>query len=279
MSSGEESKILEYIKKMGFDFEIHVMSLLKDKGWSVYPEYLYFDKQTKKVRTIDIVADYFYEKFEFKKTPRLIVECKKSEKPWVFFSTHPFEDFTSLPRRGVDELFFTSIGSTFFSLVQPYIDLTELPSLPKEISDHIVETHFFDRNLPNAHSCHVVFREHRKEDSPDDFQKAIYQIRGAFPQISEGLPRRTILPVIVLKGKMFEYIKKGEQERLEPRNHILFSTSMLFPEEFEPSKDTFPPHIIDVVRDTHFPCYLQLLEKDLEILRQISDVLNKEKKT
>ena len=56
MSTDEERRILDDIKKTGYPFEIDVARVLMEKGWAVFPQWVYPDRRTKKIRTIDMLA-------------------------------------------------------------------------------------------------------------------------------------------------------------------------------------------------------------------------------
>lgn len=271
MSTEEERNILDDMEKTGFPLEVDVTNWLMEKGWSVFPQYTYFDEHTKKIRAIDVLAFYLRKGLRLTDSPRLIVECKKSEKPWIFHCTRRFQDLAQPSQKGMDVLAFTSISYTLLSLFQLHTEINE--SLIEPIIARAAKIHFFNRDLPRAYSCHVAFRG-QKNYSPDDFHKAIYQIRGTCLHLAKGVPKWPILATIVLRGKLFEYTRGSTREELKPRKHILFSTLGLIPQgEVEPSQYSFPPAIIDVVTDTYFSDYLKLLEKDFEGLRRVYKIL------
>jgi hypothetical protein len=266
MSTEEERKILGDLKEKGYSLEVDVVDWLIENGWNVFPQHVYFDERSKKVRTIDVVAYYFDKRLKIWELPILMVECKTSKNPWVFYSTPYFLQQVQAPEKGFNVLSLSAIGSTLLHLLHPYVNWTEFPEsvpFPEQTLKLIYEIHYFNKDLPRAHSCHVAFR--KKKDSPDDFQKAIYQIRGAYLQLSKEIPKTPIFPVIVLKGKMFEYKKENQLEQLQPRNHILYSSFWLFPKEFDPTKRSFPPSVIDIVESTYFLKFLEILRRDFKI--------------
>jgi hypothetical protein len=278
----EEQKILDKIHKTGYPLEVDVLDWLLQEGWSVFPEYIYLDKKEKKIRTIDIVAHLFLKEAKLWELPILIVECKTSDrdKPWIFYSTKgSLKTFLEkFPKEGLNLLYLSSFSTIALHLVQRFINWEEptqeesLSALSK-ISGLYQNVHLFDVNLSRAYSCHVL-RKSMKKGEPDDFQRALYQIRGAFLRISEVHPKTPVFPIIVLKGNMYEYIKTGENEELKPSNHILYSSLFLQEPDFEPTRHSFPPTIIEVVKDTYFSQYLKLLKKDLEYLASLYKTLD-----
>jgi len=86
--SNEEEKILSDLERSGYPLEINATSILESNGWNVINQEGYFDLESNKWRTIDIIATKnialpslsAYERLHIS----LIIECKKSDKPWVF---------------------------------------------------------------------------------------------------------------------------------------------------------------------------------------------------
>jgi len=269
--------------KAGYPLEVDVTSLLLQNRWSIIPQYAYFDKDLKKMRSIDVVAYYFGKGGGFTEFPRMIIECKtRKENPWIFHCSQSFfQDLTKLDRIGLDILTMTSITYTYMSLFQKHIDweknVVKPSSLPESI-ERVNKIHFFNKALPRASSCHVAFRSGKRGDSIDDFHKAVYQLRGACLYLAHQVPNWPIFTTIVLRGKMFEYFRESNRQKLKESKHILFSTFWLLPEtEFQPSQHSFPPVIIDVVSDSYFSDYLELIKRDFEILMHAYENLKGEK--
>lgn len=82
-------KIITDIKKTGFPSELKVASVLRKNNWTVEQNGTYVDYETNRSREIDIKS---YKLFKQKKSNfyfflHLIIEVKKSERPWVFFTS------------------------------------------------------------------------------------------------------------------------------------------------------------------------------------------------
>src|SRR5260370_11586913 len=86
-----EDKILEDVHKTGSPTEIIAASLMRSRGWYVLHNPSYLDDSEGRSREFDIrayrglsetISDRRYSVGIY-----LMVECKKSEKPWVFFTT------------------------------------------------------------------------------------------------------------------------------------------------------------------------------------------------
>jgi hypothetical protein len=87
-----ERKILQDIAKTGYPLEIRASLVLEAQGWSVTHNPAYLDPEEQKAREIDIraVMSWDVEKPGGSKhflACNLLVECKKSTNPWVFFVT------------------------------------------------------------------------------------------------------------------------------------------------------------------------------------------------
>lgn len=102
MSTEEERRILDDIKKTGYPLEVDVARLLMEKGWGVFPQWVYSDERTKKIRTIDMLVMPFVteptillNQSNIYRWPIIILECKKSKKPW-HACTHPMGSVCAL---------------------------------------------------------------------------------------------------------------------------------------------------------------------------------------
>lgn len=289
MSTEEKRKILDEIKKTGYPLEVNVTRQLMEKGWSVFPQFVYSDETTEKLRTIDILAvrlpeelskqpieklNLFLQGLKTSRLPILLVECKTSKKPWVFF-TIPFRfgDAVQRFKGSIDMNLLLSHMITLGSLFRPFMEIPGLHRTREKTDKCISELgnfHFLDSNLPRAYSCHIPFRGGSKEDAPNDFERAIYQLRGASLGLAQSFPKTALHLAIVLRGKLFEYKETG---KLESAKHLIFTTFQTFPGKLKPVEDWIPPVMIDIVVDTYFSDYLEKLKRDYEVLKRIQRIL------
>ena len=268
MTTPEEKKILENIEKTGYPLEIDVSTWLIEDGWKAYPEWSYFDKQTGAMRAIDIVADYVLKGFEEYVTPLLLVECKTSKNPWVFYSIYAYSDEKKVV--GWDDLRQTAMGHEVNHLLQ--LDGKAVSYSLDDMVQLFKNVHLFSSRLPHSFSCHVV-REKARENEPDDFHRAILELRGAYLDL-ERFPGKPIFMVIVLRGKMFELWRRQGVSKLIPRSHVMFQTLAMMSEETR----LYPPTIVDVVTDTYFQDYLKIIKEDFKVLRTMYDRLYKKRR-
>ena len=92
MKQEDIEKLKSQIIKGGFPFELEVARMFLKSKWHVENNTYYLDRDEKKGREIDLIAEYIkqfeapkhYSEFVFS----FITEIKKeTEKPWVFFAT------------------------------------------------------------------------------------------------------------------------------------------------------------------------------------------------
>jgi hypothetical protein len=87
-----EQNILDDIQKTGFPLELRVAHELLTRGYFVDHNLYYVDKDEHKGRDIEISARRNSQNPPRDKPPqwvrnRLLVECKKTMKPWVIFTS------------------------------------------------------------------------------------------------------------------------------------------------------------------------------------------------
>lgn len=87
MSEDEIKRILEDIEEQGFPLEVKTSEVLETFDWEVTNQVAYLDYEEEKYRTVDIVAtkNVLLKPSESAFDVHLVIECKKSTKPWVFY--------------------------------------------------------------------------------------------------------------------------------------------------------------------------------------------------
>lgn len=106
-----EKRIIDDIKRSGIPTEIRVSSILRRNGWDVANQLPYDDSGT--IRPIDIIA---FKAISPNMGLGLVIECKKSEKPWVFYM---------LQKEGQELQRFLSGASMFLNLIPVFMKLFE----------------------------------------------------------------------------------------------------------------------------------------------------------
>ena len=259
----KEIEIMEDMKKRGYVLEADVVNLVMQKGWYCFPQCPYEDQESGKIRTIDMLASPNSE-YLLNDSPKLLIECKKSSKPWVFFTPSNIIS----PKRKVDGSFiinepslFSALGwcvylancypecATFLKNKTP--TQTDLGIIPK--------IHFFNE-MPIANSNAVAFWKGKK-DSTDDFKKALFQLNDAFSGI--GFSKKSIIFfVIILEGEMFRF---NEKKELSKTQHILFSNLNMM------TRKNMPPTLVDVITYDYLDKLLDIIREDMILCTKIRE--------
>jgi hypothetical protein len=241
------------MEKSGFLLEVDVLNWLMQKSWTIYPQYPYIDKETKKTRTIDVLAHpaEFYES----DIPKLIIECKSSQKnSWVFFV--PKVVSSQGKNFSINMTVLHADINLQFSLCRAHPaykgekDLKKRLDTAKEIMDR---THY--RSVPFANSCHVTGMN-QKEDQINDFRKAVLQLNSAYEAIKKPEYLCPYFLCIVFRGKLFAL---DTNKKLSAIDHLVFVNLD------EESEMQLHPPLIDVVSDGYFQKYLELIRNDMGI--------------
>lgn len=97
-----EQQIREAIDKSGYLFESQIGYLLREKDYLVTPNYNFEDAETGDSREIDLhaILGYFEKDLEICLEQLLLIECKKTSNPLVFFSKPKYKEL-----KGFDEYF------------------------------------------------------------------------------------------------------------------------------------------------------------------------------
>lgn len=97
MDQNFKNEIIKSLKKGGWPTELSATKIFHKKKWLIINNYIYFDSDKRINREIDIYAmksSHHSLSHIIDLQVNLIVEVKKSEKPWVFFMTK--NDFSTL---------------------------------------------------------------------------------------------------------------------------------------------------------------------------------------
>jgi hypothetical protein len=85
-----ETAVSNAVEKSGYPLQTVVADILRKKLYGVQEEWSYIDRDTKELRTIDILAEKLLFNFEegqprVRPTLDLLIECKHSIMPYLFF--------------------------------------------------------------------------------------------------------------------------------------------------------------------------------------------------
>lgn len=250
-------KIREYILKTGFPSEVEIGNALRRSGWLVGNQWPYVDKESKKIRPVDVLA------MKFQAQPPnlsvvLLIECKKSLKhEWVFHTQEKEKEFLPALVTLIDfakKIKGISLADKLKNLPAKLTLFSKLTKLSK-----LSGLHVFDKAVKIG-----VFNIIPSAKDRDDFYEALQQITTAFESMSvttTGAPS-IIFPTIVFDGEMFEFYQEDNETKILPINHLQFMS-------FSKGPSRMSPCLVDVVRKTYFSEFLQMIERDFHILTEL----------
>jgi hypothetical protein len=255
------NRITSEIKRSGFPLEIYCLNVCSKKNTGRMPNIRYQCEEG--VKEIDLYA--FFE--EINLTPKkgdnrqytstaVIIECKKSKYPWVFFSSKQYA--------GGPAFCFAKYYSDF----DYYFDRIGAPHLGAQIFKKLKKNHYVDnKNVPH---CLSYFEAFRKPDAPSEIYKAIESVLSFLNFKIESRKSRAknsedytqfYYPVIVLEGVLFE-AEIGEDVHVEKKDYIQLRVDY---------KDDI--YIVDVVTKDNFENLFSLIEADhYEFVKSINDI-------
>lgn len=248
------SKITNEIKQSGFPLEIYCLNICSKKNTGRMPNIRYTYEGN--LREIDLYA--FFE--EINLHPRkgenhqytstsIVVECKKSKYPWVFFSSslYGFEDIFPFAK--------------YYSDFDLYFARIKKPNLRAQIYKNLRVNHYkYNKGIPY---CLSYFEAFRKPDAPSEIYKAIESVLSFLNFRIESRKSRIIrygrrgdfteflYPVVVVEGNLFEAQIEGDEIHVTKRDHIHLRTDY---------KDNI--YFVDVVTKENFENFFNMIEND-----------------
>jgi hypothetical protein len=108
----EEAELQKAVERSGYPLQTVVARMLTEKEWLVAEEASFLDPDTEASRTLDVRARRLLgelteaESRRFYPSLELLIECKQSDFPYVFFRSDPFGPPVTFPRlQGVPQEF------------------------------------------------------------------------------------------------------------------------------------------------------------------------------
>jgi hypothetical protein len=284
-------EILADILRSGFPLEIYAGSKFSEAGWNVRHQAIFRDNDERAAKYIDLGASKLTIR-NFGRFDRLnitvVCECKKSEKPWVFY-TPPSTELTE----GGD-----MVPLTYLKLVSvPQFEGGDYPLLQRT---HYISKEPVDR-LGQAN--YMSFAGDRKAESEQPAEKntGVRKPGGGYNQINPAInqvlkatrfqmgylqplltrvaptlrpPIRVLTifyPLIVLDGAMWEYnLGTDSQPNLQEASYVKYQASVLgesraqeATQEGEVAPQLF---IVDVIRKERLSDYIAWLEEEIGLI-------------
>lgn len=261
MNDSLKNKITEDINKNGYLTELRIGEKFKKCGWDVKYNQAYLDSKTKKSREIDMITSYHGtskgNEFAFV-TINLIIESKKSEKPWVVFCTpkekYSFEDVSyQLVRR--DNFTFQLLNEEFDGYIRRKIPFRGR-NYYEAFKNYNEESKIYESIISCSKATH--YYKNLKDNN------SYYNKNGLDFKFNDKITLEFYLPIIILEGILVKVTldKKGDA-LIEEENYIPIVSSH---HDEEGAEIKFLPDLFTV-------SYIETYIKSIEIW--INDITNK----
>jgi len=274
-------KIKEDIKKTGFVSELNTISKLLKMGWDAEHSLIYEDKDEKKSREIDIIGSNLYknEKINFDLDIVLIIEVKKTSKPWIIFTSEFDKKYwrPEIVKSGFNIHKWVDInweqGGSSFSEPSSRLEPCDIFNYePLSILTH-----------PDGYNrIGKAFHEFSKKgNEPSQIYSSLMGLSKAVVFFDElNYPDKTVdmdfnpefkktlsiyLPIVVLDGNLFEVYNDKEGELNVISKNVISVDSTIISENYSSPRNGFRlTHTIVAIDD--FENYLGELDKRLTLL-------------
>ena len=255
MPEDEKKRILRDMEEQGFPLEVKTSEVLKDYGWKVTNQAAYQDYEEKKYRTVDMVAtkNILLELDKLGFDLCLVVECKKSTKPWVFYASDFDFNKPETRRKAV-------ASAQFFISSQAY--QTE-SHVNERLQDLIIKQFLLQNHLGSpifGKLAYIPFEPFTKGQGRG-IHKAQMQVCNAvldlneeqFQEMEFTFPYGTIfIPVIVLDGHLYSYENGELNTEKGLYYYVTFADSAL---------------MIEIMTEDFLDTYLDIIDSQIKSFR------------
>jgi hypothetical protein len=267
------------ILKTGYPAEVLTAASLTARHWHCVLGPSYLDSNEGISREFDVRA---YKELKTLKGDApivlgiyLLVECKKSEKPWVFF-TAPSEIERHGELRYGDFIHAKTIaGVPLFS----YGWMGEEPVIPH---DEWLTFHHYATHQRWGHNYYEPFKKQEKTDRSVQIYTAIHSVVNATRHYVRNAHEekrwvRIYYPLIVFDGEMFEarVVSKDNIEIL-PVDHMVLKYHSSSNERFDDLQGVDGRMaLIDIVRISHIDKYCEQIEREQQGLYERLEIADR----
>lgn len=249
-------KIIEDLEKIGFPAEVVVSSDLENKKWMVYNGALFEDNNEGKTREIDVravdvdfsLANKIKKKIrrgnENKLISHLIIEVKKSDKPWIFFDNGR-PNWPGIPNQNFKS------------------EKEDFPNTFDELKSLGLKKHRYIKAKLHK-SYHVAFT---KPSEPSTIYEALVKTTKALNYFKNhygigGYSLHLFTPVVVFDGTLWSAtLNKGNKVALKNVDHLFVLFGQLAEDKNEKIKYE-EDQICDLVTLDAFTSYLKTVKHD-----------------
>jgi hypothetical protein len=245
-----KERLKREIEKSGYPLEIQLIYFLRNSNWVALPQDYYFDKELQLERQIDIMATPFFKTWKKRNASLspfifnwfLAIECKKTNRNWVFFP--------------ISELVISCSGQ--------YVDFLEAKT-GMSLMDEIIPYRFGHySDFREAAYVFTVFPKGKDEifEAKTQILKYIsYQKNERILALknSKGYNLEFWFPIIVVDGSIWQAkISQNKVDDIEKVDHVLLKTRYKSSYLGNPFSYT-----IDIVTKDQFPLLINRIKKDI----------------
>lgn len=251
-----EDKILEELVRTGYPTEIVTASVMQARSWSVFHNPSYLDDREGVSREFDIRAYRQISKDNRTVGIYLITECKKSEKPWVFFTT---------PANYPGDARLGTLIQWRMTKSQAFTDWYHSESIIPDNDLRSFHHYFSEPRL--ARTFHQPFKGTEKSEHSQMIYSAVMSAVKATLFLCSQHPADNWLgvyyPVVVFSGDLFEaQVGPSKEINLSRSQSLQLSFTYIGPRsEWGASEFTF---IVDVVHEDYLDEFLKMIETEHE---------------
>lgn len=257
-----EERILDEIRKTGYPTEIISATLMQQRGWGVLHNLSYLDDVEGRSREFDVRA---YRSWAIKGPTQtfvigafLIAECKKSDKPWVFFTTRD-------EHRSASDLLLIKARSLPAHIF--WSDVANEPAIIPEDKLRRIH-HYFGRN----NIARTYFEPFKGLEKADRAQMIYTAVLSATKATLFHLKERAwenflpiYYPVVIFNGDLFEARVESETNiTLERTNYVQLAHHYIEPARANLANGSGKQHefLVDVVHVNYLDEYLTTVENE-----------------
>lgn len=269
MKEDFKKQIIDSLKKGGFPTELKVGKILDERDWFNISNYIYVDKTKNISREIDFYCvkhsnsnDYLTARFE----AQLIVEVKKSEKPWAFFIQKikkefgdekvSHNNFSSVSYQNINHLMwdrlyfdFPSENCDFNS--SSYAEVfreTEISNIYKAI-DSVTKACYHFRTTNEI-------ERHKKKPEDDSFASDLFEsIDLLRPSLVNVFIPIVVVDTILVKAEL----DNNSELVIEEASYVPFTSYYISEHNVESSL------IVNIVTLDYLPAFLKEIEDWIEL--------------
>ena len=261
-----EQKVLDELQKTGYPTEIISASVMQRRNWGIIHNPSYLDDSEGRSREFDIRA---YQQRVFTLSDKkysvgmfLITECKKSEKPWVFFTTLEKHNYSRLGK------------FIKWSMASRQVFSSDYSSNAMILDDELRKFHHYFQQKHVARTFHEPFKGQEKSSHTSMIYSAVMSsIKATLFHLNEVSSQSALIvyyPLIVFSGDLFEArVGSAKDIKLFPVNYIQLSFNYITRHESRQSDWAREiPHnfIVDIVQENYLEKFLEVIEFEHELL-------------